>query len=92
LLAVLCEFVLLSEGIADDPGERRFIVAALAIRPYGRVEPILKHLEEIGVSISPERVIEFQRDPIFLRLHRGRTRRDDTYPIEELKEYFEDVS
>jgi hypothetical protein len=47
----------------------------------------LQLLDEIGVSISPERVMELQRDPIFLRLHRPRTSRDDIYSIEELKEY-----
>jgi hypothetical protein len=31
--------------------------------------------------------MELQRDPIFLRLHRPRTCRDDSYSIEELKEY-----
>jgi hypothetical protein len=31
--------------------------------------------------------MELQRDPTFLRLHRPRTCRDDSYSIEELQEY-----
>jgi selenocysteine lyase/cysteine desulfurase len=83
----IAEFVLLSEGIVDDPDEQRFVAAAIAIVPHSNVEQILQSLDEIGVSISPERVMELQRDPIFLRLHRPRTCRNDTYSIEELKEY-----
>jgi hypothetical protein len=79
--------VLLSEGIVDDPDEQRFVAAALTIVPHSKVEPILQSLDEIGVSISPERVMELQRDPIFLRLHSWRTLREDTYSIEEIKEY-----
>jgi hypothetical protein len=79
--------VLLSEGIVDNPDEQRFVAAALAIVPRSEVEPILQLLDEIGVSIYPERVMELQRDPIFLRLHATRTCPDDAYSIEELKEY-----
>jgi hypothetical protein len=67
LLMKIAEFVLLSEGIVDDPDEQRFVAAALAIVPHSKVERILQLLDEICVSISPERVMEFQRDPIFLR-------------------------
>jgi len=79
--------------VSDDPDEQRLIAAAIAIRPHSKVEPILEELEEIGVFIRPERVMELQRDPIFLRLHRPRTCMDDTYAIEhtyaieQLKEY-----
>jgi hypothetical protein len=83
----IAEFVLLSEGVVDDPDEQRFVAAAIAIVPHSKVEPILLSLDEIGVSIGPERVMELQRDPIFLRLHPARTCRNDTYSIEQLKEY-----
>jgi hypothetical protein len=83
----IAEFVLLSQGIVHDPDEQRFVAAAIAIVPCFKVEQILQSLDEIGVSISPERVMELQRDPILLRLHCPRTCRDDTYSIEELKEY-----
>jgi hypothetical protein len=83
----IAEFVLLSEGILDDLDEQRFVAAAIAIVPHSKVEQILQSLDEIGVSISRERVMELQRDPIFLRLHPPRTCMNDTYSIEELKEY-----
>jgi hypothetical protein len=83
----IAEFVLLSKGIVDDPDAQRFVAAAIAIVPHSKVEPILQSLDEIGVSISPERVMELQRDPIFLQLHRPRICRNDSYSIEELKEY-----
>jgi len=69
--------------VSDDPDEQRLIAAAFAITPHSKVEPILEELEEIGVSISPERVKELQRDPIFLQLHRPRSCCDDAYSIEE---------
>jgi hypothetical protein len=53
----IAEFVLLTEGIVDDLDEQRFVAAAFAIVPRFRVEQILQSLGEIGVSISPERVM-----------------------------------
>jgi hypothetical protein len=87
MMEIAGRFVLLSEGIVDDPDEQRFVAAALAIDPHSKVERILQLLDEIGVSISPERVMELQRDPILLRLHRPRTCPDDNYSIEEIKEH-----
>ena len=85
LSMVIAEYIMLfSEGAVDDPDEKRFIAAALAIARPGKIESILKELEEFGVSISPERVAELRRDPIFVWLDRTRPGRDDTYLIEEL--------
>ena len=69
------------------PTHSRFVAAALAIVPRFKVEQILQSLDEIGVSISPQRVMELRCDPIFLQLHRPRTCTNDSYSIEELKEH-----